>query len=126
MILMTVFAGSALMLAAVGIYGVLSYFVNERTHEVGIRMALGASRREVLWLVVNRGLRVTFIGVVIGMVASFGLTRILGSMLFGVRPTDPLILLAVSFLLMGVALVASYLPARRAMRVDPIVALRYE
>jgi predicted permease len=126
MTLMSVFAGLALVLAAIGIYGVMSYSVNERTHEMGIRMAVGANRREVLWLVVSRGLGLTLAGVGIGMAASFGLTRLLGNLLFGVKPADLTTLIAVTLLLTAVALLASYIPARRASKVDPMVALRYE
>jgi putative ABC transport system permease protein len=126
MTLMSAFAGLALVLAAIGIYGVMSYSVNERTHEMGIRMAVGANRREVLWLVVSRGLGLTLAGLAFGMAASFGLTRLLGGLLFGVKPTDPTTLIAVTLLLTAVALLASYIPARRASKVDPMVALRYE
>jgi predicted permease len=125
-ILLAAFASLAVALAAIGIYGVMSFAVAQRTRELGVRMALGASRGHVLRLVVGQGVRLALLGGGIGIAAALTLTRFLESMLFGVRPTDPLILLAVSFLLMGVALVASYLPARRAMKVDPIVALRYE
>ena len=126
MTLMSVFAGLALVLAAVGIYGVMSYSVSERTHEMGIRMALGANRREVLWLVVSGGLRLTLAGVAFGMAASFGLARLLGGLLFGVKPADPATLIVVTLLLTAVALLASYIPARRATKVNPMVALRYE
>ncbi len=126
MTLMSIFAGLALALAAVGIYGVMSYSVSERTHEMGIRMALGANRREVLWLVVSGGLRLTLAGVAFGMAASFGLARLLGGLLFGVKPADPATLIVVTLLLTAVALLASYIPARRATKVDPMVALRYE
>jgi ABC-type antimicrobial peptide transport system permease subunit len=126
MTLMTVFAGLALTLAAVGIYGVISYSVSQRTHEVGVRMALGATRGTVLQMIVRQGLRLTLIGTAIGLLAALGLTRILKSMLFGVKPTDPLAFVAVSILLAAVALLASYIPACRATKVDPMVALRYE
>jgi ABC-type antimicrobial peptide transport system permease subunit len=126
MILLGVFAGLALLLSSVGIYGVISYLVGQRTHEIGIRMALGAGRSHVLRLVLGHGLRMTSLGVVIGLAASVGLTRLMANMLYGVSPTDPLTFAGVALILALVALTACYIPARRAMRVDPIVALRYE
>jgi predicted permease len=116
----------ALVLAAVGIYGVTAYTTRQRTHEIGIRMALGASKNDILWLVLGHGLRVTLIGVVLGLAASFALTRFLVSMLLGVTSTDALTFSFVAILLCAVALLACFIPARRAMRVDPMVALRYE
>jgi len=126
MTLMSVFAGLAVVLAAIGIYGVLSYWVRQRTNEIGIRMALGAARRDVLKMVVKQGAILGAIGIVAGLVAAFGLTRLMESLLYGVRPTDPLTFAVVSLLLAAVALLASYIPARRATKVDPIEALRYE
>jgi predicted permease len=126
MTLMTIFAGLALALAAVGIYGVISYSVSQRTHEVGVRMALGATRGIVLQMIVRQGLRLALIGTALGLLGALLLTRLLKSMLFGVKPTDPVTFVAVSILLAAVALLASYLPARRATKVDPMVALRYE
>src|SRR5262249_6851488 len=125
-LLLTLFSSVALMLAAVGIYGVISYAVAQRTKEFGVRMALGAQRRDVLSLVLGRGLLLAVSGMVIGVVGALLLTRSLSTLLFGVTPTDPLTFAVVSVLLGAVALLASYFPARRATQVDPMQALRYE
>jgi len=124
--LLAVFAGLSLVLAVIGIYGVMAYAVSQRTRELGIRMALGASRAEVLRLVVQQGLRVTLLGVGLGLAASFAVTRLIATMLFDVSPTDVVTFPAVPLLLAAAALGASYLPALRATRIDPMVALRYE
>jgi len=126
MALLGIFAGLALLLAAIGIYGVLSYMVGQRTREIGVRMALGAQQFDVLRLVMKDGARMTVLGLIIGLIAAFGLTRLMGSLLFGVKPSDPLTFLAVAALLSLIALLACYLPAHRAMKVDPIEALRQE
>jgi hypothetical protein len=126
LLLLGLFAAIALLLAAVGIYGVMSYSVEQRTREIGIRAALGASRRDTLNLVLLQALRMTLAGIAAGVAASFGLTRLLSAQLFGVKPADPLTFTAVPLILLVVALAAACIPALRASRVDPLVALRHE
>jgi putative ABC transport system permease protein len=124
MLLLAIFAGLALVLAAVGIYGVMSYTVAQQTREIGIRIALGAKRRDVLAMTVKQGLRLVGLGLVIGLPSAFILTRVMSSLLFGISAADPITFLSISLVVLAVALLASYIPALRATKVDPMIALR--
>jgi predicted lysophospholipase L1 biosynthesis ABC-type transport system permease subunit len=126
MTLLVIFAGVALLLAAIGIYGLMAYSVQLRTQEIGIRMALGAGPQDVRSMVVKQGMRLALIGVFLGVAVALALTRLMASLLYGVKPWDPAALVSVALLLSVVALLATYFPARRASRVDPMIALRYE
>jgi putative ABC transport system permease protein len=126
MLLLALFALTALVLSAIGIYGMMAYFVTQRTHEIGIRMALGASSRDVVGMVLGHGIRLAAAGVVAGLVGALAITRAISTLLFGVSPRDPGTLAVLSVALTAVALLACYVPARRATSVDPIRALRYE
>jgi putative ABC transport system permease protein len=124
--LLALFAGLALVLACIGLYGVMAYSVTQRTQEIGIRMALGAQAGDVLRMILNQSVKLTIVGLIVGTLASVALTRFIASLLFDVDPTDPVTLISVSLLLAVVSILASYIPARRAARVNPVVALRYE
>jgi putative ABC transport system permease protein len=126
MLLLAVFAGVAMILAAIGIYGVIAYSVTQRTREIGIRMALGAQRTQMLKMVLGQSLTLVLIGIGIGFLVALGATRVMASLLYGVGANDVSTYAVVTFLLGTAGLLASYLPARRAMKVDPMVALRYE
>src|SRR5437588_12090317 len=126
MTLLAAFAGIALLLASIGIDGVLSYLVGQRTQEIGVRMALGARPIDVLGMVLRDGARMTLLGIAIGMIAALALTRLMASVLFGVSPTDPLTFTGVALSLCAIALLACYVPAHRATRVNPVIALRHE
>jgi ABC-type antimicrobial peptide transport system permease subunit len=124
--ILVIFAALALLLAALGIYGVMSYLVAQRTNEIGIRMALGANRKDVMNLILKHGIMLAIVGVTIGIVASFALTRLMSDLLFGVSPTDPATFIVIPIVLIFVAFISCFFPARSATKVDPIVALKYE
>jgi putative ABC transport system permease protein len=124
--ILEIFAGIALLLALIGIFGVMSYFVSQRTHEIGIRVALGASQSDVLGMVGKLGLKLAVAGVIAGVALALGLTRLIATFLYGVKPSDPLTYTVVAAGLVSVAMLACFIPARRAVKVDPMVALRHE
>ena len=124
--IVAMFALTALLLAGLGIYGVISYIVSERTHEIGIRLALGAQRRNILRMVLRQGLGLAVTGAAVGLACALIVSHLMAGLLYGVRPTDPVTFAGVALLLIGVAMLACYIPARRAIRVDPLVALRHE
>jgi putative ABC transport system permease protein len=124
--LLTVFALAALLLAAAGVYGVISFFVTQRTREIGLRVALGAQSMDVIRLIVGQGIRITALGIVAGLLGAFALTRLMSNLLYGVSTSDPITFATVAGLMIVVALLACYIPARRATKVDPLTALRYE
>jgi putative ABC transport system permease protein len=126
MLLLSIFAVIALFLATIGIYGVMSYSVSQRSHEIGIRIALGAQTSDVLWLVIGEGIKLAFLGVTIGLGGAWALTRLMKTLLFGVSATDPTTFGVIALFLIGVVLLACYLPARRATKVDPLTALRLD
>jgi ABC-type antimicrobial peptide transport system permease subunit len=126
MLLLTIFAGSALILAAIGVYGLMAYSVQQRTQEMGVRLALGADAARVRNMVIRQGMTLVAIGVIIGVASALGLARVLATFLFGVTPRDPLVFIVVPLVLAGVAWLGVWLPARRAARVDPVLALRVE
>ena len=126
MTLLTIFAVVALLLAAIGVYGLMAYSVQQRTQEIGVRMALGANPRQVRRMVVIQGMKLALVGIILGVASALALARLMSSLLFGVKPWDPATIIMVAVLLSAVTLLATYLPARRASRVDPMVALRYE
>ncbi len=126
MLLLTIFAGLALILAAIGVYGLMAYSVQQRTQEMGVRLALGADTSRVRNMVIQQGMTLVLIGVIIGVASAFGLARVMATFLFGVTPHDPLVFIVVPLVLAGVAWLGVWLPARRAARVDPVLALRVE
>ena len=126
LVMLAIAGGMALLLGLVGIYGVISYAISQRTHEIGIRMALGAQMTDVLRMVIWRGMRLAIAGVAIGLAAALALTRVMKNLLFNVSATDPTTFALIALLLVSVALIASYIPARRATKVDPLLAIRHE